>query len=144
MPQSQYYEQDWNNHLHSSSSQWRYTSPESYCDPHFQHSASYTPCQEQSIEEKSKLTKSLEALLESQRQFQNMTDLILSQNFQIKDPYSIFQVPPQQEKPIDLEKSMKNLIQSQIDFTQSIDRLEVQMSHLVNIINVRNEVTLPT
>ena len=63
-----------------------------------------------------------------------MMDSIFLQNFQIWDPYSIFQVPPQQEEPVDLEMSMKNLIQSGIDFTQSINRLEAQMSHLINIV----------
>ena len=38
---------------------------------------------------------------------------------------------------------MKDLIQSQNDFTQFINRLEAQMSHLVNTINDRNEKTLP-
>ena len=32
MPQSQYYEHDWNNHHYSSQSQWGYNSPESYCN----------------------------------------------------------------------------------------------------------------
>ena len=31
--QSQYYEQDWNNHYHSSQSRWGYNSPESYGQP---------------------------------------------------------------------------------------------------------------
>ena len=46
------------------------------------------------------------------------------QNFQIKYPYSIYQVSPQQEESIGLEKSMKNPIQSENIFTQSINRLE--------------------
>jgi len=39
---------------------------------------------------------------------------------------------------------MKNLIRSENKFAQSINRLEAQISHLVNIINDRNEKTLPT
>ena len=47
MPQSQYYEQDWNNHYHSSQSQWGYNSPESYGQPPYQKSDSYTRYQDQ-------------------------------------------------------------------------------------------------
>ena len=39
-------------------------------------------------------------------------DLQSHQNFQIQDPYSIFQVPQQEEEPTDLGKSMKLIIQS--------------------------------
>ena len=39
--------------------------------------------------------------------------------------------------------SMNNLIQSKNDFTQSMNRLEAQMSHLINIVKDRNEKTLP-
>ena len=42
--------------------------------------------------------------------FKNLTDSHSHQNFQIKDPYSIFQVLQQQEEPTDLEKSMKFMI----------------------------------
>ena len=45
------------------------------------------------------------------------------QDFQIQDPYSIFQVPPQEE-PRDLDRNMKNLIQSENYFSQSFNRLE--------------------
>jgi len=38
---------------------------------------------------------------------------------------------------------MKILVQSQKDYLQSINRLEVQMSHLVNTGNDKNEKTLP-
>jgi len=38
--------------------------------------------------------------------------------------------------------SMENLNQSRNDFTQSIDRLEAQMSHIVDIVKDRNEKTL--
>jgi len=51
MPQSQYYEQDWNNHHHSLQSQWRYNSLEYYGQPPNQHPASYTPFPEQPLEE---------------------------------------------------------------------------------------------
>jgi len=37
---------------------------------------------------------------------------------------------------------MEDPIQSQNDFTQSINRLKVQMSHLVNTMNDKNEKTL--
>ena len=65
-PQSQYYEQDWNNYHHSSPSQWGYNSPESYCQPPFQHSALNFPRHDQPIEEKSEVTKSIEVMIESQ------------------------------------------------------------------------------
>ena len=38
---------------------------------------------------------------------------------------------------------MKNLIQSENNFFQSIDRLEAQMSRYINIVEDRNEKTLP-
>ena len=76
-------------------------------------------------------------------QSQNPTHLSILQNSQIQDPYSIFQVP-QQEEPTDLEMSIKNLILSGNNFTQSINRLEVQMSHLINTVKDKNEETLPT
>jgi len=68
-------------------------------------------------------------------------DLILSNNSQIQDPYSIFQVPPQQEEPVDFEESMESMIQSEDFFTQSIDMIEVKLSRLENM--HRNEKTLP-
>ena len=42
MTQSQYNEQDWNNHHYSSQSQWEYNAPEPYCQPPFQPFSSYT------------------------------------------------------------------------------------------------------
>ena len=51
------------------------------------------------------------------------------QDFQIYDPYSIFQVPQQEEEPMDLDRSMENLIQSENDFFESVNRLEAQMGH---------------
>ena len=58
----------------------------------------------------------METLEEFERQIQNLEDSNSYKNFQIQDPYSIFQVPLQQEEPIGLEKSMKNLIQSENNF----------------------------
>ena len=46
MPQSQYYEQEWDNHHHSSPSQWGYNSPESYHQQPHQQTASYNPYQD--------------------------------------------------------------------------------------------------
>ena len=70
-------------------------------------------------------------------------DSILAKYSQVQDLYSIFQVPPQQEEPIDLEKSMKYMSQSQNSLNQSINMLEPQVSHLVNT-NDKEEETLPT
>ena len=85
----------------------------------------------------SKNEKILEALHESEWQVQNLTDLIIPQNFQIQNPYSIFQFPPQQEEPSDFEKSMEYMIQSQNSFTQSTYKLKAKISQLANI--YRNE-----
>jgi len=68
---------------------------------------------------------------------------MLPNNSQIQDSYYNFQVQPQQEESIDLEKSTKDLIQSNNNVTQSLNRLEAKVSHLVNTINKRNEETLP-
>ena len=81
--------------------------------------------------------------LESTWQFQISTDSSFSQNSQIQDLYSIFQVPPQQEELSDLEKSMEYLIQSQNSLNQSINMLEAQVSRLINT-NDKKEETLPT
>ena len=70
MPQSQYYEQEWNNHrLHSSLSQWGYNSLKSFYQPPYQHLASYTPYQDNSMEEKSDFDKILKAI---ERRIQNL------------------------------------------------------------------------
>ena len=86
-------------------------------------------------------------MIESQTQFQNMLDSQSHQDFQIQYPYSIFQVPQQQEESTDLEKSIESMIQFQNDYilsqNDSFNRLTAQMGHLVNTINVRNEKTLP-
>jgi len=55
----------------------------------------------------------------------------------------MFQVPRQEEEPIDSDRSMKNLIQFENNFFQSVNRLEEQMSRLINIVKERNEKTLP-
>jgi len=52
-------------------------------------------------------------LIKSQNKVKNMLDLQSHQDFQIQDPYSIFQVP-QHEEPTDLKMSMENLIQPKI------------------------------
>ena len=59
-----------------------------------------------------------------------MIDSQFPQDSQIQDSYSMFQVP-QQEEPMDSERSMENLIQSENKFFQSIIRLEAQMSHYI-------------
>ena len=58
-------------------------------------------------------------------------------------PYSMFQVPQQEEELMDADRSMKNLIHSENNFNQSVNRLEAQMSHLLNIIIQKNEKILP-
>jgi len=80
-------------------------------------------------------------MIESQEQKLKMIDSQFSQNFQIQDPCSIFQVPNQE--PVDSDRSMKNMIQSENYFSQSLNKLETQMSHLINIMKYRNEETLP-
>jgi len=69
-------------------------------------------------------------------------DSILPNNSQIKDPYSNFQVPPQQEELVDFEESMESMIQSEDSFTQSINMIEAKLSRLENM--HRNKETLPT
>jgi len=64
-------------------------------------------------------------------------------NSQVQDPYSIFQVSPQQEEPIDLEKSIEYIIQSQNSLNQSINMLEPQLRRWVNA-NDKKKKTLPT
>jgi len=78
--QSRYYEQDWNNYYHSSQSQWRYNSPESYDQPPYQHPASYTP-PEQPLKEPIDWKTRMEALEELERQIQNLEDSKSDQSF---------------------------------------------------------------
>ena len=40
---------------------------------------------------------------------------------------------------MDLDRSMKNMIQSENDFFQYVSRLEAQMSYLINIVEDKNE-----
>ena len=40
---------------------------------------------------------------------------------------------------MDSDRSIENLIQFENNFFQSIDRLEVQMSHYISIVKNRNE-----
>jgi len=49
-------------------------------------------------------------------------DSLLPQNFQIQDPDSFFQIPPKQE-PIDLEKSMEVLHETERQFKNMVDSL---------------------
>ena len=74
----------------------------------------------------------MELLYESEQQFQHLCD---SQNQSFQPSYSPFQ-----KELSELEKSMKDMIQTQNIVTQFIGKLEVQISQLVNII--RNEKTL--
>jgi len=60
--------------------------------------------QDQSMEEISDLEKGTEVIRVAERQFQNIVDLLLPQNFQIQNSNSFFQKLSQQEEPIDLEK----------------------------------------
>ena len=55
----------------------------------------------------------------------------------------MLKVPQQEEEPMDSDRSMENLIQSENNFFQSIDTLEAQMSRYINIVKDRNEKTLP-
>ena len=45
-------------------------------------------------------------MIESQEQKQKMMDSQFPQDSQIQDPHSMFQVPQQEEEPMDLDKSM--------------------------------------
>ena len=70
--------------------------------------------QDEPIKEKYSLEKTFEAFLESIRQVKIQLNSMLLNNFQIQDPYSNFQVQPQQEEPLDIEKNIKFMIQSQM------------------------------
>jgi len=86
----------------------------------FPNFTSYTSFLEQLIEEKSELEKSLEALQESDRQFQNILDSHFTQNFQ--DSHSPFPVPFQQiEQLVDLKKSIEILLESEQQIQHVID-----------------------
>ena len=102
-------------------------------------------------EQPSALKLSKELLCESKLQSQNILDSLSSQNFQNQDSYTPFLDHPLKEKS-SLEKSIETLQESALEFqkssSQSIDRLETQLSKLVNI--YKNEavsythLTLPT
>ena len=81
---------------------------ESYGQPSYQHSALHTPCQERSIEENSDFDKIIEVV---EWWHKKLKDSRSHQNFNLHDLYSICQLPSQQEKPIDLDKSMEAYIQ---------------------------------
>ena len=78
----------------------------------------------------------MEILEEIERLLKKIEDARAHRNFQIQDSYSTFQVLPQQEEPMDIGESMKNLIQTENYFTQSINRLEAQMNRLTNIVKI--------
>ena len=109
MPQTQYYEQDRNNHHYSLQSQWGYNSPELCCQPPYQHPTSYTP-PKQPPKESIDWEKMMEALEKLEWRIQILEGSKSRQNFQITDTYSIFQ-----EEHADLEKSMESMIQFQSD-----------------------------
>jgi len=73
-----------------------------------------------------------------------MMDSQFPQDSQIQDHYSMFQVSQQEKEHMDSVRSMENLIQSENNFFQSINRLKAQMSHYINIMKERNQKTLPT
>ena len=110
------------------------TPPESYCQLPYQHPASYTPSPEQSLEESIAWKKRMEALEDLERRIKILEDLKSCQNFQIKDPYPIFQ-----EEHTDLEKSMEFMIQIQSD---PLKMIETRLSRLENM--HKNKKTLPT
>jgi len=133
MPLSQYYEHCWKNHHYSSQSQWGYNSPKSYYQPPYQHPASYTPSPEQPLEESIDWEKRMEALDELERWIQILKDSKFLQNFQITDPYSIFQ-----GEHDNLEKSMETMTCQ----NDPLDMIEARVSRLENM--RRNKETLPT
>ena len=59
--------------------------------------------------------KSIEVMIESQEQKLKMMDSNPTR-LQIQDSYSMFQVPQQEEEPVDSDRSMKNLIQFENNF----------------------------
>ena len=58
---------------------------------------------------------------------------ILSKFSNLKFLLYFFQVPQQEEEPMDLDRIMKNLIQSDNYFSQSLNMIEVRLSRLENI-----------
>ena len=94
-------------------------------------------------EQSSTMETSKELLCESKPQSQNILDSHSSQNFQNQDSYTPFLEHPLKEKS-SLEKSIEVLQEPALQFqkssSQSIDRLETQLSKLINI--YKNEKTL--
>ena len=82
-----------------------YNSSVSDCQAPFQHPVSYNPSPEQPLEESIDWGKKIEALDELERRIQILEDSKSHQNFQITDPYSMFQ-----KEHINLEKSMESII----------------------------------
>ena len=54
----------------------------------------------------------MEILKKLERRLKKIEDARAHRNFQIQDPYYIFQVPPQQEEPTNLDESRKTPIQA--------------------------------
>ena len=112
------YDYNFQNNFNSSQSQWRFTSPESDFQPHcpqfsqhsFPNSASYPPFPEPYIEEKSSLERTLEEVIEAQKQFENNMASSCPQNFQ--NSYSFF---PEQLKG-------KSLWEKTMEFVQETER----------------------
>ena len=100
---------------------------------YFQECYSVSPLQN---DQTSVLELTEELLRESERQSQNILDSHSSQIFQNQDSYAPFLEQPFEEKS-ELEKSIKILHETsqqfKKSFAQSIDRLETQLSQLVNI-----------
>ena len=71
----------------------------------------------------------MEALEELERRIQILEDLKSRQSFQITDPFSIFQ-----EEHIDLENSMRSVIQFQSD---PLDMIEARLSHWKICVGIR-------
>ena len=80
--------------------------------------------------------KSIEAMIESQEQKLKMMDSQFPQDIKIQDPYSMFQVPQQEEEPTNLEKSMEPMIQSQNDSFNRLEALNSSLS-LVFVLNYK-------
>ena len=74
----------------------------------------------------------MEALEKLERQIQNLEGSKSHQNFQIQDPYSIFQVP-QKEEHTDFEKSTESMIQFQSDLLNMIEANLVDWKTCVGI-----------
>ena len=82
----------------------------------------------------------MEALEVFEQRIQNLEDSRSHQNFQIQDPYSIFQVP--QQEHTDLKRSMEYIIQFMIQFqSDPFDMIEARLNRLENM--CRNKETLP-